>query len=329
MIIFPPTSLLSRGSRQISKFKIRSQFSVVKFIPSRTMASSMHHPVAHISCRHWSFPSVNRRREYREYQHQSRWWRLTRRATEDSGWQYFGCKYPFLFYFALNFYLRFNQLFAGRPSLKKLQLWDDDAVFEDPLTKAVGRKQFEPQWYGLAAAFSEIERLHHEVVSAGNPISMDLRTRYVVKGISKEQTVNSKVNISYDKATGKITKVEDKWDGKLPDSSFTNVSIAQLLSPWWYLHYAESWGWRLWSFTWDTWWWQVCSAACRNRDTDATIKVKGVADFQTSWQAMRKLNAVTVPKLVGVPKNDEEDAAKGHQWGLKAGCSKHVFILAR
>ena len=152
-------------------------------------------------------------------------------------------------------------MFAGRPSLKKLQLWDDEGVFEDPITKAVGRKQYEPQWYGLQAAFSEIERLHHEVISGGNPITMDLRTRYVVKGIGKEQTIDSKINIFYDKATGKITKVEDKWDGKLPDSSIQNVSIDQIMNPWWWLHYYESWLFWGWSFTWNTWVWQVCGAA--------------------------------------------------------------------
>ncbi|KAF6230360.1 hypothetical protein HO133_004702 [Letharia lupina] len=142
-------------------------------------------------------------------------------------------------------------LFAGRPSLKKLQLWDDNGVFQDPITIAEGRKQYEAQWYGLQAAFSEIERLHHEVTSGGNPITMDLRTRYVVKGIGKEQTIDSKINIFHDKDTGKITKVEDKWDGKLPDSSLMN--------------------------------------------------------------AFRKINAVTVPKVVGVPKSDEEDAKLGNQ----------------
>ena len=140
-------------------------------------------------------------------------------------------------------------------------MWEDDGVFEDPITKAEGRKQYEPQWYGLQTAFSEIERLHHEVTSAGNPISMDLRTRYVVKGIGKEQTIDSKINIFYDKTSGKITKVEDKWDGKLPDSSFTNVSIEQLFSPWWWVHYAEGWAWWGWSFTWNTYAWQVRSAA--------------------------------------------------------------------
>ncbi|KAL8710320.1 MAG: hypothetical protein Q9220_005090 [cf. Caloplaca sp. 1 TL-2023] len=176
-------------------------------------------------------------------------------------------------------------LFAGRPSLKKLSLWDDNGVFEDNITIATGRKQFEPQWYGLQQAFSEIERLHHEVVTGGNPIGMDMKTRYVTKGISKEQTIESRINIFYDKDTGKITKVQDKWGGELPDSSFKNVSIEQLFSPWWWVHYAEGWAWWMWSFTWDTWW----------------------------WQAMRNLNSVSVPKMVSVPKNDEEDAKRGNQ----------------
>lgn len=37
-------------------------------------------------------------------------------------------------------------LFAGRPSLEKLQLWKDEGVFEDPITIAEGRKQYEAQW---------------------------------------------------------------------------------------------------------------------------------------------------------------------------------------
>jgi len=51
-------------------------------------------------------------------------------------------------------------LFQGKPSLEKLQLWKDDAVFEDPITVATGRKQYEPQWvcqaflYGLAVTNS-------------------------------------------------------------------------------------------------------------------------------------------------------------------------------
>jgi hypothetical protein len=41
-------------------------------------------------------------------------------------------------------------LFAGRPSLEKLQLWSDEGVFEDPITVARGRKQYEAQWVALS-----------------------------------------------------------------------------------------------------------------------------------------------------------------------------------
>merc|ERR1712072_203776 len=140
-------------------------------------------------------------------------------------------------------------LFAGRPSLAKLGLWKDDAEFTDPLTVAKGREKYEAQWYGLQAVFSEIERLSHEVKSSGNPIVMDMSTRYVVKGLGKEQKINSVVEIHTE--GDKITKVADMWDGKLPDGAISN--------------------------------------------------------------AFRHLNAVSVPKMVGVPKNAEEDRQRGNQ----------------
>lgn len=101
---------------------------------------------------------------------------------------------------------------------------------------------------------------------------MDLKTRYVVKGIGKEQIISSKIKIYYDKSTSKITKVQDKWDGNLPDSSFTNVSVRQLFSFWWWLHYYESWGFWLWSLTWDMSWWQV--SVCLPRQAIEVIELK-------------------------------------------------------
>jgi hypothetical protein len=99
--------------------------------------------------------------------------------------------------------------------------------------------------YGLQSAFSRITLLSHQVTSAGNPLKVELSNQYVVKGINKEQTVNSVVNI-WTRSDGKIEKVEDRWDDKLPSGPF--------------------------------------------QDT------------------LRKLNAVSVPKMVGVPKDAEEDA---------------------
>jgi hypothetical protein len=194
-------------------------------------------------------------------------------------------------------------LFAGRPSLPKLALWRDDATFTDPLTIATGRDKFAAQWYGLQQAFSEIERLNHQVTDSGNPILMDLRTRYVIKGINKEQTIQSVVAIHLDDQ-GKISKVEDKWDGKLPEGSISQVSSTfTLLSLFWWTQYLGAWAFWLWSLTWETRIWRARLLSHRDR---VVVYCRGFAN--SVLQAFRHLNAVTVPKVVSVPKNDEEDA---------------------
>lgn len=165
-------------------------------------------------------------------------------------------------------------LFAGKPTLEKLQLWSEEAVFEDPITVARGRKQYEPQWYvslfshicvfedadicryGLQTAFSEIERLSYQVTSSGNPITLDMKTRYVVKGINKEQTIASVINI-FTTSDGKIEKVQDKWDGELPDSAIKNVSFRKAINPFWWMNYAIGWMFWAWSFVWYTRVWMV------------------------------------------------------------------------
>jgi hypothetical protein len=80
-----------------------------------------------------------------------------------------------------------------------------------------------PQKYGLKAAFSDIERLFHSVTSSGSPIKIVLRSKYKVKGIGSEHTIDSVVSIYYDKVAGKIEKVEDRWH-ELPDIALKNVS---------------------------------------------------------------------------------------------------------
>lgn len=88
---------------------------------------------------------------------------------------------------------------------------------------------------------------------------MTLQTRYKVKGIGSETTINSHINIFHN--NGKITKVEDKWDGKLPESGISKVSPLQLLWPLWWLRLAvtlaKSWLFWIWHFFWETWIWRV------------------------------------------------------------------------
>lgn len=116
---------------------------------------------------------------------------------------------------------------------------------------------------------------------------MDLKTRYVIKGIGMEQTIESKVTITVG-PDGKIAKVEDKWNGKLPESGFANVSgLSDLVNPFWWEKYAEGWLFWGWSFLWYTWPWMVRLVApflCWFRPTLLQISNGGM---ESSWR--RKL----------------------------------------
>ncbi len=119
-------------------------------------------------------------------------------------------------------------LFAGHPTKRKLSLWTDAAAFVDPLTAATGRKQFEAQWYGLKATMSAIDVQHAEVTSAGNPLEVQTKVKYTVKGIGKDQVIESTVLVHTSEDGEKITKVEDRWGGDVPpEGVFAKVSFGR------------------------------------------------------------------------------------------------------
>jgi len=124
-------------------------------------------------------------------------------------------------------------LFAGKPTLKKLSLWTDTATFADPITNANGRKQYSAQWFGLPAIFNPITRLSHTVTSSTNPITLSLKTNYKLKGVGKETVIDSVVEVwvgENGEDRGKIVKVLDKWNGNLPEGAiakaFRNLNAA-------------------------------------------------------------------------------------------------------
>ncbi len=104
---------------------------------------------------------------------------------------------------------------------------------------------------------------------------------------------------------GKISKVEDRWNGSLPDGAISNVSsVFQLVNPMWWINYWMAWAFWLWSFTWETRVWRVGAFLVLNASEFHTW----VAFTDCHAQAFRHLNAVTVPKVVSVPKSEEEEA---------------------
>ena len=54
-------------------------------------------------------------------------------------------------------------------------------------------------------------------------------------------------------------------------------------------------------------------ATCASCWNDLTSHLNGVFANSIVAQVFRQLNSVSVPKMVSVPKNDEEDAKRGNQ----------------
>ena len=84
-------------------------------------------------------------------------------------------------------------------------------------------------------------------------MTMDMKTRYVVKGIGQEKTIQSVIKVWLNQQ-GKIERVEDRWDDQLPDGGIKNVSF---LSPWSWVEYWGNWAFWAWSFVWWTRPWLV------------------------------------------------------------------------
>src|SRR5437762_3440249 len=107
---------------------------------------------------------------------------------------------------------------------------------------------------------SKVQRSLARVTSAGYPIQVEQSITYTTKGVPMAMTIHSKTDIFTDPASGKIEKVVDGWNTSLPDGSMFAVHLNQLISPGWWLYYAEGWAWWVWSFVWWTPVWEVCFA---------------------------------------------------------------------
>jgi hypothetical protein len=91
--------------------------------------------------------------------------------------------------------------------------------------------QFAAQWYGLPALFHPITIQSHRVIDGGNPVSLELSNKYVLKGVGKEQVMSSVVRIWLGE-DGRIEKVEDRWNKKLPEGGISEVSTVLPLFDW-------------------------------------------------------------------------------------------------
>ncbi|ORY74789.1 hypothetical protein BCR35DRAFT_281121 [Leucosporidium creatinivorum] len=117
-------------------------------------------------------------------------------------------------------------LFQAKVTNENLQKnWDDAAVFEDPIAIAKGREQFSAQWWGMPKALPKSETIAWKVTKdEPSLIEYEQRQRYTLPLIHSPKVVESLVHIELNPSTGKILRLEDRWDGKpIPSGGITKT----------------------------------------------------------------------------------------------------------
>ncbi|KDE08161.1 hypothetical protein MVLG_01641 [Microbotryum lychnidis-dioicae p1A1 Lamole] len=109
-----------------------------------------------------------------------------------------------------------QDLFSSKPRLEIFeQDWKKDAVFEDPICIAKGDKEYMAQWYGMPKAFPQSETLSWKVLkNEPGLIEYEQVQKYTVAGIHTVKEMKSLVHIELDPTDNKITRFEDRWNGK-------------------------------------------------------------------------------------------------------------------
>ncbi|CUA67132.1 hypothetical protein RSOLAG22IIIB_07211 [Rhizoctonia solani] len=122
-------------------------------------------------------------------------------------------------------------LFSSKPDQDIFyRTWRKDAVFEDPLSKCIGYKQYAPQWYGMPKAFPTSRTLSYKVISSTTEprrITYEQQQEYTIRFIGTKKIMNSMVVIDLDE-NDQIVKLEDKWNGNDQPTRFGALWLRRL-----------------------------------------------------------------------------------------------------
>ncbi|KAH9923257.1 uncharacterized protein B0H18DRAFT_909923, partial [Fomitopsis serialis] len=107
-------------------------------------------------------------------------------------------------------------LFQGKPSLHKMSFFAEDAVYEDPVAKSVGRISIAAQFYGLPelvrASTTESARI---TASDARTTSFHVRQAFTPKLVPKTIAFDTVMTITVD-AAGKIAHWQDRPSEGIP-----------------------------------------------------------------------------------------------------------------
>ncbi|KAK6966398.1 hypothetical protein R3P38DRAFT_3155151 [Favolaschia claudopus] len=122
-----------------------------------------------------------------------------------------------------------RSMYELRPSPEIFQRsWHPDAVFEDPLAKAHGFREYAAQWYAMPKLFAKSETVNSRVMSSTNSpnrIVFSQTQRY--KNRFMDKTISSVVTVDLDDSD-RIIRMVELWDGKALPSRFGGGMLRRL-----------------------------------------------------------------------------------------------------
>ncbi|KAG9295408.1 hypothetical protein G9A89_013437 [Geosiphon pyriformis] len=105
-------------------------------------------------------------------------------------------------------------LYQCKPTKEKFNFYSENALFEDPISYAVGLANVKAQFYAMPKVFAKSTADSYKIVkNEEKSIEIDLRVIYTLALFKKDIAVNSLAVLDLNDE-GKIVRHADLWDGK-------------------------------------------------------------------------------------------------------------------
>lgn len=110
------------------------------------------------------------------------------------------------------------RLYSGSASEDDMQVYAQEAVYDDPWSYCDTRYKIAGQWYGIPKMMASSKTLKTEVVSSEpDRIIFKLQQEYSPRAVPLTKPVNSLVTLSLDDK-GKVKYHKDMWNQKVSDT---------------------------------------------------------------------------------------------------------------
>ncbi|KAF9533405.1 hypothetical protein CPB83DRAFT_757514 [Crepidotus variabilis] len=131
-----------------------------------------------------------------------------------------------------------TELYCCRPTLEIFErTWNKDAVFEDPLCKTKGFREYAAQWFALPKLCNHSEQVSKRVMSstdAPNRLIYTQTQEYTFRYLKRKKVIESIIVVDLDE-NDKIVRLVDQWDGQdLPTHFGASLlrTINGKIAPW-------------------------------------------------------------------------------------------------